>query len=276
MIFADAGRLADVYPAEPGPLRHALAGDERLTFSALAALARRLPKEQVEYYPGRSFAENGPQSGVSNGLSAEETVRRIVECQSWMVLKNVGTDPDYGALVDATLRELQPFVAPATGAMHMRTGFIFVSSPNAVVPAHIDPEHNVLMQIHGTKTFTVYADPTLLDDAHHEAYHADRASFQLTVTPAFQRAARDFSLAPGDAVHVPLKAPHAVRNGPEPSISFSVTWRSEASDREARLRRANRMIRRCGGRPPSPGARPGRDAATVILQKAAARMKIVG
>lgn len=274
MIFVDAARLCDDYPARPAALRHRLAGDERLSLASLAALAQRLPPEQVEYYPGSSFAERGPQPGVTNGLAPEETVRRILECDSWMALKNVGTDPAYRALVEAALNELEPFVALKTGAMHMRVGFVFVSSPNAVVPAHIDPEHNVLMQVMGRKTFTVYTDPALLDAAHHEAYHADKAAFQLAVTPAFESAARVFHLAPGDAVHVPLKAPHAVRNGPEASVSLSVTWRSEMSDREARLRRANRLIRGLGGSPPEPGARPRRDAAAVLLHKAASRLKL--
>lgn len=261
--------IREFYPARPGLLRHALAGDPRLSLDALARLAKRLPSSAVEYYPGDRFAAEGPVSGLSNGLSPEETVRRIEECRSWMVLKNVGADPDYAALVDSCLEALAPHVAAATGAMFMRVGFIFVSSPDAVVPTHLDPEHNVLMQINGTKTVTVYEDPRLVPDDHHEAYHAGAgAGFKLDVTPAYEAASQSYRLSPGDALHIPLKAPHDVRNGPEPSISFSVTWRSEFSDRDARLRRANHAVRKAGGSPPAPGARPLRDNAVILCQKA--------
>lgn len=261
--------IREFYPERAGLLRHALADDPRLSLDALARLAKRLPPSAVEYYPGDRFAAEGPVRGLSNGLNPEETVRRIEECRSWMVLKNVGDDPEYAALVDACLDALAPHVAAATGTMFMRVGFIFVSSPDAIVPTHLDPEHNVLMQIKGTKTVTVYQDPRLVPDDHHEAYHAGAgASFKLDVTPAYEAASQSFHISPGDALHIPLKAPHDVRNGAEPSISFSVTWRSEFSDRDARLRRANHAVRKVGGTPPAPGAKPLRDRTVILCQKA--------
>ena len=41
-----------------------------------------------------------------------------------------------------------------------------------------------------------------------------------------------FELIPGEAVHVPLMWPHWVKNGPEPSMSFSITWKSGGSMRK--------------------------------------------
>ena len=35
-------------------------------------------------------------------------------------------------------------------------GFIFVSSPNSVTPYHFDPEHNILLQIRGSKVMTQF------------------------------------------------------------------------------------------------------------------------
>ena len=36
-----------------------------------------------------------------------------------------------------------------------RAGFIFLSAPGSITPVHIDPEHNFLLQIQGTKTINV-------------------------------------------------------------------------------------------------------------------------
>src|SRR3546814_7623125 len=44
---------------------------------------------------------------------------------------------------------------------------------------------------------------------------------------------------PGEALLVPVKAPHFVQNGPAVSISFSITWRSERSVAEGELHSLN-------------------------------------
>jgi hypothetical protein len=53
-------------------------------------------------------------------------------------------------------------------------------------------------------------------------------------------------LEPGDAIHVPVKAPHFVENGPTVSVSLSVTWRSERSVAEGELHSFNALLRRRG------------------------------
>src|SRR3546814_6083606 len=50
-------------------------------------------------------------------------------------------------------------------------------------------------------------------------------------------------LMPGEALLVPVKAPHFVKNGPAVSISFSITWRSERSVAEGELHSLNARLR---------------------------------
>src|SRR3546814_814746 len=59
-------------------------------------------------------------------------------------------------------------------------------------------------------------------------------------------------LAPGDAVLMPVMAPHLVANGDAPSISLSITWRSEWSYRESEAHAANAALRRIGFDPAMP------------------------
>lgn len=209
-----------------------------------------------------------------NGLTPEETVRRIAECGSWMALKHVEQDAAYAALMEACLADIAPVVAPATGAMHRKIAFVFVSSPGAVTPLHMDPEHNILMQIEGTKRLRIFPpDCGLVSAEQHEAYHAGEAHRNLRHLPAHDGLAETIDLAPGEGVFVPVKAPHWVKNRDGPSVSFSITWRSRASDGEARLRLANHAIRRFGGRPPEPGSAPLRDAAAILVQRALSRIR---
>ena len=65
-----------------------------------------------------------------------------------------------------------------------------------------------------------------------------------------------FALGPGEALFVPVMAPHFVRNGPEPSVSLSITWRSEWSFAEADARGFNGLLRRIGLNPRAPAAGP--------------------
>lgn len=245
--------LAGAYPEQPVRLAHDLAGHDLLTLEALVELARRIRPVDAEYARGDVPVGLDPDDARPNGLSVEETIRQIEHCGSWMVLKFVEQDPPYRDLLSDILAGLEPVVAPATGAMLKREAFVFISSPDAVTPFHFDPEHNILLQIRGRKTMTVFpaGDERLAAGEAHEAFH-DGGHRNLPWSDEFAALGRPFELRPGEAVYVPVKAPHWVRNGPEVSISFSITWRSEWSYREQYARRMNALLRKAGLRPASP------------------------
>jgi len=245
--------LGQVYPEQPTLLDHDLVGHELLDLEALAALAQRLPPQNVEYNRGDVPVGLDPAATPTNGLSVEETIRRIEECGSWMVIKFIEQDEVYRRLLHQVLDDLDPAVAPATGAMLKREGFIFISSPGAVTPFHFDPEHNILAQIRGSKTMTIFPadDEGLVSGAEHERFH-NGGHRNLPWQEVFAGRGQPFHLTPGKGVYVPVKAPHWVQNGPEVSISLSVTWRSEWSYREEYARRWNHLLRRAGMTPRSP------------------------
>jgi len=254
----DLDRLRSLYPAQPGKLTHRLTDHRLLTLEALVELGRTLPAEHVEYNAGDLPIGVDPDAVSRTGLSVEETIRGIENCGSWMVLKYVEQDPAYAALLEEVLGELAPVVEPVTGEMLTHQGFIFVSSPGAVTPFHMDPEHNILLQVRGSKTMTIFpGDDQVVPDEMHETYHAG-GHRNLTWQDEFAHLGEAFTLTPGEAVHVPVKRPHWVQNGPEPSISFSITWRSNWSYEEADARGMNRLMRGWGLRPSAPAAFPKR------------------
>ncbi|WP_165793603.1 cupin-like domain-containing protein [Hyphococcus luteus] len=265
--------FAERYPASPATLQHRLAGHPLFAMHRLTTLARALPADRIEYNSGDLPIGQDPGETPMNGLSAEETLRRIAENKSWMVLKNIERDPYYARLLNACLDELAPVTAQTTGAMHKREGFIFISSPGSVTPFHMDPEHNILMQIRGAKTFRIFpAARDFVSDEQHEAFHRAGGHRNLPYKEDFDDCATAYKLFPGDALYAPVKAPHWVRVGPDVSISLSITWRSEASDAEASLRRANGWLRAHGIAPPAPGAVPLHDRLASLGARAAARL----
>lgn len=235
------------YPDAHAPLTHRLFGHPLLTVDAIAALAERLPEDRVEYNPGKLplgiAAEDTPRSA----LSVAETIRTIGENGSWMVLKNVERDPAYGALLDEALAPLRAIVESRTGPMEHREAFIFLTSPNSVTPFHMDPEHNILLQIQGGKVMTVFpAGDQALVPAEKSEDFARGGHRNLTWEEDFLAKGVAVPMEPGDAILVPVKAPHFVQNGDRVSISFSITWRSERSVAEGELHSFNRLLRAKG------------------------------
>ena len=249
--------LRGAYPEQPVLLDHQLLGHELLALDSLAKLAQRIRPVDVEYNRGDLPVGIDPAATPSNGLSVEQTIRGIEHCGSWMVLKFVEQDPVYRDLVHEILSEIEPAVTDTTGGMLKREGFIFISSPDAVTPFHFDPEHNILLQLRGRKSMTVFPadDEAIVSGAEHERFH-NGGHRNLPWRSDFAAAGRSFTLTPGKALYVPVKAPHWVKNGPEVSVSLSITWRSEWSYREEYARRMNHLLRMTGMTPNSPGRYP--------------------
>jgi hypothetical protein len=248
-VFSDEARgmFAAAYPDAAVKLTHELAGHPLLTVEALAGLAERMPAASVEYNLGKLPLGVRPEDTPSNGLSLGETIRTIETNGSWAVLKNVERDAAYCALLDAALRELAPLVELWTGPMLNREAFIFLSSPGSITPFHMDPEHNILLQIKGEKVMTVFpaGDEELVPAEQSEAFHAG-GHRNLVWREDFRGRGTAVTLRPGDAIHVPVKAPHFVENGADVSVSLSVTWRSERSVAESELHGLNAVLRRRG------------------------------
>ena len=249
VAFDKAARdsFAAAYPDQPVRLTHLLVDHPLLTLPAIAELAERMPTESVEYNRGDIPLGIKPEDTPENGLSLGETIRTIETNGSWAVLKNVECDPAYGALLEAALDDLRPIVGTRTGDMLHKEAFIFITSPNSVTPFHMDPEHNILLQIRSDKTMTVFPshDEETVPAEKSESF-ARGGHRNLTWEDRFMERGMPVHLKPGEAVHVPVKAPHFVRNGDGVSISFSITWRSRRSVAEGELHSLNARLRAKG------------------------------
>lgn len=264
-----------VYPLAPTQLTHGIADHPLLTLEALGALAARMRPDTLEHNAavdlplGISNAET-----PANGLSVHDTIARIGECGSWVLLKYIEQDPDYLALMHGVLDEIAPIVARRTGEMMRLEGFIFISSPRAVTPLHFDPEYNILLQARGSKTMTLFptADPDIISQEFFEAYFAG-GSRNLPWRDEWEARSRAISIVPGEAIYVPILAPHWVRTHDEVSISLSLTWRSEWSFHHADACRFNRRLRRIGLRPAPPRIYPADNRAKSYGQRALAKLE---
>jgi hypothetical protein len=268
--FPDVAPFEWLYPETPGTMKHALVDHPMFTLEALADLAERMSAKDVEYNRGDLPLGIDFDDVPANGLSIGDTIRGIDANESWMVLKFVEQDPSYRALLAETLAELDPSIRAKTGPMLKQEAFIFISSPNSVTPLHFDPEHNILLQLRGTKSMTVFPadDEEIAPPVAHERLHAGEGHRNLAWDETYATRGTKFDLAAGDGIYVPLMAPHWVQNGPSVSISFSITWRTAHSYAEAEARGMNAMLRRAGLNPVSPKRYPARNLAKSIGYRA--------
>jgi hypothetical protein len=271
----DPAQFNAAFPRQPFLMNHALRGNPLFSLESLVALSKRLPPTKVEYNAGTVDINMHDKLTPQTGLSVEETIRRIETCRSWMVLKNVEADPTYRALLDACLADVAHFSEPVTPGMRRHEGYIFISSPGSRTPYHMDGEHNFLLQLTGSKQVHMWdsTDRSVLTEKEIEANYSGGGHRNLSYQDAFAAKAQLFDLTPGRGLHFPVNAPHWVQNGPEVSVSFSVTFRTPAIDKRALLYAANSRLRAWGLNPPPVGQSALRDA---VVHNAARGLRKLG
>jgi quercetin dioxygenase-like cupin family protein len=255
--------LQEMWPDRPARLRHSLAGHPLFQTERLAEF---LGPDSVEWNRADITVETALEDAPRTGLSAADTQ------SAWRNLRNVEAHPAYCELLESSVEKILSQVGSSHPPQKLEA-FIFISSPNAVTPDHMDPEHNVLMQLQGSKTMRIWPadDRSILTDEDLERYHS--ANQEPGYPKAFEAFAHRAILHPGDAVYVPVTAPHWVQNGPKVSVSFSVTWRSPDSERAAGLHRLNHVLRARGIRPTPVGRSRARDGAKYAVFRAIRRVK---
>lgn len=273
-VFSPLARANFVssYPEGPHKLKHSLTSHPLLELESLAQLAEALPEKSIEYNRGDLAIGIDGKPGKT-GLTIGETIRGIEQANSWAVLKNIEQHPAYSDLLHGLLGELADIITQRTGKMLKPQGFIFVSSADAVTPYHFDPEHNILLQIRGSKSMTMFpaGDSRLAPDEVHETYQTGGPR-ELRWEDGFAPHGITFDLTPGEAVYVPVMAPHYVRNGKQVSVSLSITWRSGWSYAEADARAMNKFLRERGLKPSAPKRWPAGNRAKAFAWRALRRV----
>jgi len=243
----DEKTIRQSFNRAPFLLEHQLIGHPLFELPRLIELAGSLPEDQVEYNSGDLPLTQDPLKTPRNGLSIHETIQRIEECRSWMVLKNVEVDPNYRQLLDLCLDPLIRYSPTCERERPLCSFLRRTQSP----PYHIDHECNFLLQIAGSKAVRMLPpnDPTVIQELDLERFYAGGSRNLLRLDSQAEAKASSFELTPGLGLHFPITAPHWVKNGPAVSISFSITLRTSQSVRREILYRINHRLRMLGLHP---------------------------
>jgi hypothetical protein len=277
LLTLDHAQFTRDYDRRPFKVAHALVGHPLLELPRLVELARTLAGSVLYFRADHAVNQvdgdavsGGKRTFVERGLerpslSVAETVEQIEHCNAWMQLRDVGKDPAYAALLAQLFAEFRPFAEPLSPHMTAPRADVFVSSPYATTPFHLDEEHNFLLQIRGEKRLSIAdgRDPNVLGEDDLRAFF--RGNGELArYSERLEQQSTHVELAPGEGVHIPPCDPHWVKNGAHVSISLGVLWHSEITARRRNLYRVNEWLRRAGVEPPTPGEQPILDALKVL------------
>jgi mannose-6-phosphate isomerase-like protein (cupin superfamily) len=254
----------DAFPGRSVGFIHDLHLDDRLTLASVADLADRLPRRSV-------IADTAaqpllvPQGGPPRGALERpgDVIRDLHNANAWLTLLNVEDDPGMAELMNTYLDELESGMIAKQGKrvkMRKRVAFVFVSSPNSVTPVHFDIEHSLLMQVSGKKTVSVGRFESDAVRRHEFDRYWNGSHGRIETLQPEETA---YTMTPGRAVYIPPGTPHWVHNGPDISLSVTLTYFTAATVRENRVENFNAHLRRRHMNPREPGRSTAVDTAKV-------------
>jgi Cupin superfamily protein len=260
------GELAfdDAFPRGSVGFSHDLHLDDRLTYASVADLADRLPRRSVIADTAAQpllVPQGGPPRGVLERPG--DVIRDLHNANAWLTLLNVDEDPGMAELMNTRLDQLESGMIARwgkRGQMRKRVAFVFVSSPNSVTPVHFDIEHSLLMQVSGSKTVSIGRFESDAARRHEFDRYWDGSHGRIESLPPEETA---YTMTPGRGVYIPPGTPHWVHNGPDTSLSVTLTYFTAATVRESRIEDFNAHLRRRHMKPREPGRSAAVDTAKV-------------
>jgi hypothetical protein len=284
-IRVDEQILRENFNRSPFTFKHDLTSEPRLQLGSLYELATRIPSKEVSHWSGKITVDSdidiAPQSHRTN-FSLRETFHNIETAGSYILIRNAQFDPGFNQLLNEILDEVMVVTDPLDPGMCQRIAYVFVASPGSTTPYHMDRDINFHFNVRGTKAISIWDpfDREVLPETGLESLFARFDAPRPPYKPEYEPRAQTFELGPGDGVHHPFTAPHAVRYGNEVAISFTVTFNTRSTNRRAALHFINHKLRRMGALPSPVGRSPMRDelkyATLAMYRRAKSAFKIAG
>jgi hypothetical protein len=242
---------------DPFPFGHDLIDEPLLDHEAIADLADMLDPHLVEIAGAEAptvvadrvtsrFADEGHLSSTPG-----DVVRSVASGHRWISLRNIETVPEYADLVNELFEDFREQVGVTEKEIYRPEGYLFIGAAGATAPAHLDHEHNLFLQVRGTKRFTTGSLPDS-DDGHGVLEGMYSGEYGHTPFPPVDPDTRE--LGPGDGLYVAPPTVHYVEYGEgDVAISFSLVFHDAELDRTAMAYAFNAHMRRAGRHPRPPG-----------------------
>ncbi len=250
LLDIDVSGFSSAFARRSIAVGHALVDHPLFSLDAMAELADRLPPDSVRRERGNlPLVNREGYVDVGDGPPSA-TIRDVERNGSRISLRDIQQDRQYSELINECLDEVEEILRDREGGMRRRTGYLFITAPAANTPMHFDPEHSFLLQVRGVKHVSVAAfdDDSIRQRELDRYYDAEECDFA-----AMEQVAEDFRLDPGVGVYLPSFVPHWVTTEAGISVSFSIPFYTEFSERAESVNRINRRLRKLNLSPRGPG-----------------------
>lgn len=243
---------------------HGLAGDPLFDLERLLHLAQTTAEtrpDDIYYDAGQVEAGSRWSDMPPCDFSVADALRRIQTTNAWIILRRANLDCAYAPLLERCMSDvLEAGGAALARRAREREAIVIITSPNRVTAYHMDRECGFLLQIRGSKEIDLYDqnDREVLPEREIELFWT-RDNNAPAYRPHLQERATTYRLTPGRGVHIPINAPHWIRNGDNVSISLNINFLPPDSER-GNIYRANYHLRQLGLTPTPPFHSPIRDA----------------
>ncbi len=258
IIETDLSNFRENFNSSHFMFSHNLAGHPLFSIPRLVELANTMLSQgrtnKIQSYISKVPVEQkwNQRPGIKQ---INEAIAHIGESDSWVMLEDVQVDPEYAALVNQIITELETLTGkPLRKQMTWLGAYIFIGSPNSITPYHIDSELNFLFQIQGEKDMSLFNqnDRSVLSEEEIEKFYVGDLNV-ANYREENQSKARVYHLQPGKGLHHPILAPHWAKNNNNVSVALSILFYLRPYDLKARIYQVNSYLRRLGLEPTPPG-----------------------
>ena len=248
---------------------HYLSGHPLFELPRLIELSKKLEAKGSVYQDAADIGVGQRWDQTPSAkTSVDETIRRIQEDNAWIILRSAEQDPEYDALLNQCIGEIQSLLGrDLKSEMMVQDAIVFITSPRRVTAYHIDRECNFILQIHGEKEISVFDkhDREVLPEEEIERFWMVDNNAAV-YKPELQERAAVYKMVPGKAIHVPVNSPHWVKNGENISVTLSANFQFR-DEFPAHVYRANYLLRKLGRTPTPPGRSRTLDALKTAAMK---------
>ncbi|MET0379033.1 MAG: hypothetical protein ABW049_08595 [Spongiibacteraceae bacterium] len=243
---------------------HNLADHPLLQMNEIRKLVKRLPKNKIFYSAGikPESAMIGDWHTHPGKHPLDYAIDNMENADAYMYILGPESDPEFNTIYLGLKADLEAFCQRNGYRLTKSSLALFISSPWAIAPHHIDEQLTLIAQIKGSKT--MYQWPAqnyeVTTPQELETFFA-KVTRKLALKEAAEHLRKPYELTPGKGVYIPFTAPHSVTNSGEVSISLSIIFNTERTEKLQNIFRANHFLRtRCGRSPTLPGQSALKDA----------------
>ena len=233
--------------------KHSFNEHHLLHFDQLKSLALRHPS--IRFNSSKLSRSQNLDTVIKDcppETSLKDALNNIQTSNSCIVIREIQKDPQYTALINNLLRDIQTDKKIKPSQMRNINAWVFITSPGGVTPYHRDIETTHFFHIEGKKKFYVWDhhDREVVTQEENEFFHGVSNLKETKYKDQIISKAKTYDLTSGDGLYIPATAPHMVENDFDTfTVSFSITYMSDDDYKIRRIHKINQILRKFGFNP---------------------------